>query len=46
MAGEIGARIKKFRMEANASDRIEIENAFDIKLTGADMAFLLYNLKA
>ena len=26
MAGEIGARIKKFRMEANASDRIEIEN--------------------
>lgn len=44
MAGETGARIKKFRMEGNAADRVEIENAFDIKTTGTDMAFLLYSL--
>lgn len=46
MAPETGARVKRFRMEANASDRIEIESAVDVKLTGADMAFLLYDLKA
>lgn len=44
MAGETGARIKKFRMEGNSADRIEIENAIDIKITGTDMAFLLYSL--
>lgn len=44
MAGETGARIKKFRMDPNASDRVEIESAFDIKITGTDMAFLLYSL--
>lgn len=44
MAGETGARVKKFRMEPNAADRIEIEQAFDIKITGTDMAFLLYSL--
>jgi hypothetical protein len=42
----MGGRVKKFRMEANASDRIEIEQAIDWKLTGADMAALLYDLKA
>lgn len=46
MAPETGARVKKFRMEGNASDRVEIEQAFDIKTTGTDMAFLLYDLKA
>ena len=40
----IGGRIKKFRMDANSSDRVEIEAAFDWKLTGADMAALLYDL--
>jgi hypothetical protein len=39
-----GSRIKKFRMEPNASDRVEIEQAIDWKLTGADMAALLYDL--
>lgn len=44
MAKETGSRIKKFRMEPNAADRIEIESAIDIKITGTDMAFLLYGL--
>lgn len=46
MAAETGARVKKFRVDAVASDRIEIESAYDVKLTGGDMAFLLYDLKA
>lgn len=41
---EYGQRVKKFRMENLASDRIEIESADDWKLTGADMAALLYDL--
>jgi hypothetical protein len=44
MAPETGARIKSFRMEANASDRVEIEAAFDVKITGTDMAALFYDL--
>lgn len=44
MTRETGSRIKNFRMEAIASDRVEIESAFDIKITGTDMAFLLYSL--
>lgn len=45
MAGmNMGQRIKKFRMEANASDRVEIEGAWTWKITGSDMAALLYGL--
>ena len=36
-AGEEGARIKRFRMEHLAAERIEIEMAFDLKLIGADL---------
>lgn len=42
----IGTRMKKFRMEANASDRVEHELAIDWKLCGADMGVLLYDLLA
>lgn len=41
----MGNRIKKFRMEAIASDRVEIESSFQWKQTGTDMAFLLHSLK-
>lgn len=34
-----GMRIKKFRMEALAADRVEIESAFDQKLVAADLGF-------
>lgn len=34
-----GNRIKKFRMEPNSSDRVEIESAFDQKLVAADLGF-------
>lgn len=44
MGNAMGQRVKKFRMENLASDRIEIESADDWKLTGADMAALLYDL--
>jgi hypothetical protein len=36
-AGPEGQRIKRFRMEALASDRVEIEIAFDMKLISADL---------
>jgi len=36
-AGNAGQRIKRFRMEALASDRVEIEMAFDQKLVAADL---------
>lgn len=36
-ASQMGSRIKKFRLERNAADRIEIEMAFDQKLVAADM---------
>lgn len=38
-AGAQGGRIKKFRMEPNAADRVEIEMAFDQKLVSADLGF-------
>lgn len=38
-AGNMGSRIKRFRMEHLASDRIEIETAFDQKLVSADLGF-------
>ncbi len=34
-----GARIKKFRMEKIASDRVEIEMAFDQKITAASLGY-------
>lgn len=41
-AGNMGNRIKRFRMEHLSSDRIEIETAFDQKLVAADLgAFFL-----
>lgn len=36
-AGPEGNRIKRFRMENKASDRVEIEAAFDLKLISADL---------
>lgn len=38
-AGAKGGRIKSFRMEALASDRVEIEMAFDQKLVSADLGY-------
>lgn len=37
-----GTRIKKFRMEANGSDRVEAEGAYDLHVVSADLATLLY----
>jgi hypothetical protein len=36
-AEETGQRIKTFRMEPQAQTRVEIENAYDMKLVGSDM---------
>ncbi len=38
-AGVDGARIKRFRMEPEASDRIEIEMAWDMQVVGADLGY-------
>ena len=38
-AGALGTRIKRFRMEPNAADRVEIEMAFDHRLIAADLGF-------
>lgn len=38
-AGAMGSRVKKFRMENLASDRVEIEMAFDQKLVSADLGY-------
>lgn len=38
-AGIDGARIKRFRMEPEASDRIEIEMAWDMQVVGADLGY-------
>ena len=43
-ASAMGGRIKRFRMEENASDRIEMEMAFDMKVVCADMGYLFTNL--
>jgi len=37
-AAQTGSRIKKFRMEQLASDRVEIEMAYDQKIVAPDMA--------
>jgi hypothetical protein len=36
-AGNMGSRIKKFRMEEYAADRVEIESAFEMKIVSADL---------
>jgi hypothetical protein len=38
-AGAMGNRIKRFRLERNAADRVEIEMAFDQKLIAADLGY-------
>ena len=38
-AQSAGQRIKRFRMEPEASDRVEIEMAFDQKLVAADLGY-------
>jgi hypothetical protein len=43
-AGLMGNRIKQFRMEELASDRVEIEMAFDMNLVGADLGYFFYNM--
>jgi hypothetical protein len=41
-----GQRIKKFRMESLASDRVEAEGAYDLHVVSADLATLLYDVIA
>lgn len=38
-AGNMGTRIKKFRMDNKSADRIEIDMAFDQKVVSADLGF-------
>lgn len=45
-ASSMGGRIKKFRLERNAADRIEMEMAFDQKLVTADMGTYFYTAVA
>lgn len=45
-AGNEGGRIKQFRMEPLASDRVEIEMAFDCKLVAADLGFFFGGIVA
>lgn len=45
-AGMEGNRIKRFRMEQLASDRIEIEMAFDTKLVAADLGYFFSGIVA
>jgi hypothetical protein len=42
-AGPDGQRIKRFRMENLAADRIEIEMAFDMKVISADLGAFFNN---
>jgi hypothetical protein len=43
-SGEEGGRIKRFRVEENAADRIEMEMAFDMKVVCADLGMLFTNV--
>ena len=45
-AGPEGNRIKRFRMEALASDRVEIEMAFAMKRVSEDLGFFWGNITA
>jgi hypothetical protein len=40
-ASQNGTRVKRFRMEPNASDRVEIEMAFDQKLIAPDLGVFI-----
>lgn len=42
--GGAGLRIKTFRMEQLASDRVEIDSAFDMVKVGADLGFFFSNV--
>lgn len=42
-ASGMGHRIKRFRMEALESDRIEIQMAYDQKVVGADLGYFFAN---
>lgn len=43
-AGAFGGRIKKFRIEEKASDRVEAEMAYDMKVVAADVAIFFDNI--
>lgn len=45
-ATQQGARMKKFRMEALASDRVEIEVAYDQKVIGTDLGYFFNGIVA
>jgi hypothetical protein len=45
-ASALGGRIKRFRLEENASDRIEMEMAFDMKVVCADLGSIITNVHA
>lgn len=45
-AGNMGSRIKKFRMEEYAADRIEIESAFEMKLVASDLGTFVSSVVA
>ena len=43
-AGGDGSRTKRFRMEQNAADRVEVEMAWDQKLVGSDLGVFFDNV--
>ena len=43
-AGKDGIRIKRFRMEETASDRVEMEMAYDQKLISADLGYFFKDI--
>lgn len=45
-AGTEGNRIKRFRMEALESDRVEMQMAFDLKLVAADLGYFFTSVIA
>jgi hypothetical protein len=45
-SGAEGGRISKFRMEHLKADRIELEQAFDLKLVAADLGYFFNTVVA
>lgn len=45
-AGPQGQRIKRFRMEKNEADRVEIQQNFDMKQVAADLGYFLVDVVA
>lgn len=43
-SADFGGRVKKFRMEQNGSDRVEIETAYDMKVVTATMGVFFTNV--